>query len=49
MLGNHTQHSDTHLPIVSNRKSVFRGSEPNGVGTQRIIAILSDLGYAPGI
>ncbi len=25
MLGNHTQHSDTHLPKFSNRKSVFRG------------------------
>ena len=49
MLGNHTQHFDTDLPNFRTVNQCLEVYEPNLVGTQRIIAILSDLGYALGI
>lgn len=49
MLGNHTQHFDTELPNFRTVIQCLEVRKPNNVGTQRIITILFELGYAIGI
>ncbi len=49
MLGNQTQHFDTELLNFRTVILCLEVCEPNIVGTQRIIAIMFNLGYAVGI